>query len=123
MELQILNRDFTICKIGNLEQVDFAGEYIFLAKTDDEVSLVCESAYAPANAIASEPGWKGLKITGILDFGMVGVIAKIAEILADAAISIFVASTYNTDYIFVKAESFDTSVKALALNGYIICGE
>ena len=120
MELQKLRHDFTVCKIESLEQVNFTREFVFLSKTDDEISLVCESDYVPPNAIASEAGWKALKISGILDFGMVGVIAKISNILAEAGISVFVVSTYNTDYILVKAESFEKSVQILARNDYIV---
>ena len=120
MELQRLEYDFTVCQINTFEHVDFTREFVFLSKTDDEISLVCESAYAPSNATASEAGWKALKISGILDFGMIGVIAKIATLLAEVDISIFVISTYNTDYILVKSENFKKSVHVLECNGYVI---
>ncbi|MCL1787822.1 MAG: ACT domain-containing protein [Defluviitaleaceae bacterium] len=57
-------------------------------------------------------------MVGALDFGMIGVIAKISNVLAAADISIFVVSTYNTDYIFVKAACFDRCVQVLAQHGY-----
>jgi len=106
--------------VDDLKQVDFTRTFVFLSKTEDEISLVCESAYAPPTAIATEAGWRALKISGILEFGMVGVIAKLANLLADAGISIFVISTYNTDYILVKAERFDESIQMLVCNGYVI---
>ena len=56
MQLQKLEHEFSVCKIESLEQVDFTREFVFLSKTDDEISLVCESDYIPANAIASETG-------------------------------------------------------------------
>jgi len=118
MIIQTLPQEFTVCKISNLQYVNLLQDFTFLAKTDDEISLVCESAHVPPNTTASEPSWKGLKISGILDFGMVGVIAKISNALAEAGISIFVVSTYNTDYIFVKAENYDKCVHTLANVGY-----
>jgi len=118
MEIQILEHDFTVSKIENIWQIDFTQEYIFISKTPDEISLVCESANTPANTIASEPGWKALKISGILDFGMVGVIAKISNILAAEGISIFVVSTYNTDYIFLKSNTFEKGIQLLGRHGY-----
>ena len=118
MELKKLKQDFTICQIQSLDHVDFSRKFAFLSKTDDEISLLCESAYVPPNATASEPNWKGLKISGILDFGMVGVIAGISNILASAGISIFVVSTFNTDYIFVKEKNFDKCLQELAQAGY-----
>jgi len=118
MELKRLEGDFTVCKIENIVQVDFTREYVFLSKTDDEISLLCETKYAPQCATVSEHGWKGFRVSGILDFGMIGVISKIAGILADAKISVFVISTYNTDYIFVKAPNYDQTAQVLASNGY-----
>jgi len=120
MELQKLDYNFTVCKIETIGQVDFSREFVFLSKTSDEVSLVCETDYAPPHVIASEPGWKALKVSGVLDFGMIGVIAKISNILAEAAISIFVVSTYNTDYILLKAEQLDRGIQALLRKGYVI---
>jgi len=118
MELQKLDGEFTICKIDNEEHVDFSKEFVFLSKTDDEISLVCESAYVPSYAKASKIVWRGLKISGELDFELVGVIAKITNILAKADISVFVVSTYNTDYFFMNAENLDAGIKVLIDNGY-----
>jgi len=120
MELQILPQDFTVCQIPTTKNIDFSHEFVFLFKTDDEISLVCETAHKPANATACEVGWRALKISGILDFGMVGVIAKIAGLLAEAGISIFVISTYNTDYVLVKAEKLADCVQVLEGAGYVL---
>ena len=120
MELQKIKHDFTVCKIQHIDQVDFTREFVFLSKTPDEISLVCETEYTPPSVTASEHGWKMLKIVGILDFGMIGVIAKISNLLAEAEISLFVVSTYNTDYILLKAENFDRGIQVLEQNGYII---
>ena len=120
MELQKIDRDFTICQTSGLNHIDFTREFIFLSKTDDEISLVCESDYVPPEVIISDPGWKALKILGILDLGLTGVISKIAGLLAEAGIGIFVVSTYKTDYLLLKAVNFDRGVQTLARNGYVI---
>ncbi|MDR0325007.1 MAG: ACT domain-containing protein [Oscillospiraceae bacterium] len=120
MELIVLGRDFTVCKIHSIAEADLSGEYVFVAKTDDEVSLVCETRYTPQNAVAVETGWKALKIAGTLDFGMVGVISRITGILAQAELSVFVVSTYNTDYILVKASILEKCLDLLETNDYMI---
>ncbi|MCL2864737.1 MAG: ACT domain-containing protein [Lachnospiraceae bacterium] len=120
MELQKITCDFNICKVSHIDQIDFTQEFVFLSKTSDEISLVCETKHTPPNITKSEPGWKALKVSGVLDFGMIGVIAKISNLLAKAEISIFVVSTYNTDYIFLKAEDFNKGVQVLIHNGYVI---
>ena len=85
MVLKKIKGDFSICKVASMEQVDFSRELLFVAKTPDEISIVCESAYIPQENIAIESGWSVLKISGILDFGLVGIVAKISNILANAA--------------------------------------
>ena len=120
MELQQLKQNFTVCKVENTEQVDFSREFVFLSKTDDEISLVCESECVPHNVTASETGWMGLRIAGVLDFSLIGILAKIANILAKADISIFAVSTYNTDYIFIKSIHFDKATRTLTSNRYTL---
>jgi len=120
LELKKIDKDFSVSKIQNMNGVDFNKEFVFLSKTDEEISLVCESCFVPENPIAVETGWKALKITGILDFGMIGIIAKISDILSHASVSIFVVSTYNTDYIFLKSFNYEKSIALLEKSGYTI---
>ncbi|MGL6200091.1 MAG: ACT domain-containing protein [Lachnospiraceae bacterium] len=118
LELKQLNRDFSVCKLRDLEHVDLNRDFTFIAKTDDELSLVCETQYVPPSPIAAEHGWKALKICGVLDFNLVGIIAKISGILADEGIPVFVISTYNTDYILIKYENYNEAVLLLQENKY-----
>jgi len=120
MKLEKIECDFCVCQIKSIEQINFMRKYVFLSKTTDEISLVCETDYLPSDAVACEHGWKALKIIGVLDFNMVGVIAKISNIIANADIGIFVVSTYNTDYLFFKAENYDKAIQELTHNGYVI---
>jgi len=116
MNIHKLEENFSVCKIQNISDADFSREFLFLSKTDEEISLVCETDFVPGNATAVENGWKGFRIVGVLDFGMVGVIAKISALLAEAGISVFVVSTYNTDYVFIKEENFERAVELLQNN-------
>ena len=120
MKLTEIDCEFSVCKVNSIDQVNLMREYVFLSKTTDEISLVCETKYIPSGAVAYERGWKALKVSGILDFSMIGVIAKISNILANEDLSIFVVSTYNTDYILFKAENYEKACRALAHNGYVI---
>ena len=100
--------------------IDCGGDFCFLSKTDEELSLVCLTRDVPVNTIRRTDGWKGFRIRGTLDFSLVGILAKIAAVLADQRIGIFAVSTYNTDYIFTKAEQFEGALQALAAAGYQI---
>ena len=120
MNLQILPQAFTVCQVTGITTVDFTRAFVFLTKTDDELSLVCETEFVPANTIAREDGWRGFRVCGVLDFSLVGILAKISGLLAEQGISIFAVSTYNTDYIFTKAEVFDRAIATLCEAEYTV---
>ena len=119
MEIQIIHEEFTISRVANLDQVDWTDTFCFVAKTDEELSLVCRTSRVPDNTVAREDGWRALRIQGILDFSLIGILSKITSPLAQNQIGIFAVSTYNTDYIFTKAEQFDGAVDVLKKNGYV----
>ena len=72
------------------------------------------------NTTARDDGWRGFRIQGVLDFSLIGILSKISGILADNTIGIFAVSTFNTDYILVKAENFDKAMTVLANAGNTI---
>ncbi len=118
MTLVLLPQAFSVCKVTDASSVDFTREFVFFAKTDEELSLVCETECVPSDCIAHEPGWRAFKVEGVLDFGMVGVLAKISGALAEAGVSLFAVSTYNTDYIFVKENNLDKATASLQSAGF-----
>lgn len=122
MTLQLLPGQFVVCQITALPAGILSAPLVFVAKTDDELSLVCPENMVPEDALAVEPDWRALKITGVLDFGLVGIIAGISRILADEKIPLFVVSTFNTDYVLVKAAACEQAVNALRKEGYDVAG-
>lgn len=120
MTLRKIPAAFSVCKIADAAQADFSREYCFLGKTDEEISLVCETGAVPADTIAREDGWRAFCICGTLDFSLVGILAKISAILAENQIGIFAISTYNTDYILTKEENFDRALTVLEKADYEI---
>lgn len=120
IELKVIDTEFAVCKIKNIQDINFSDEYLFVGKTDDELSLVCKSQSVPPGYIECEEGWRCFKIKGILDFSLVGILAKISSILAENNISIFAISTFNTDYILVKKENFELAINTLKEQNYII---
>ena len=120
MTLQLLKQNFSICKLASPAQADLTQEFVFLHVTDEEVSLVCQTAHTPNGVVAADTGWKALRVSGILDFGLIGVLSSITNVLAGAGVSVFALSTYNTDYLLVKAASLEAGIKALVGNGYTV---
>jgi len=123
MILQILPQNFTVCKLKDVSDIDFTKEFFFTAKTDEEISLVCETKHTPINTTRREDGWKAFRIRGMLDFSLIGILSKISALLAENQIGIFAVSTYNTDYILVKEENFEKAMRALGEAGYEILQE
>ena len=118
MELKIIEKEFSVCKVEDLSQVDLQSDFCFIGKTDEEVSVVCEREQVPSNVVSRDDGWRAFRIQGILDFSLIGILAKISSLLAEEKIGIFAVSTYNTDYILTKEENFDRAVDVLGCNGY-----
>lgn len=118
MEIQKINYDFSVCKVKDYSLVNLDGEYCFIGKTDEENSLVCITEQVPENVITQDDGWKAFRIEGILDFSLIGILAKLAALLAENGISIFAISTYNTDYILIKQEKYEQALALLSATGY-----
>ena len=120
MKPKELDREFSVCKVEDYSLVDLGAEYCFIGKTDEEDSLVCATSDVPSNVVERDDGWKGFRIQGVLDFSLIGILAGIAEILAENGISIFAISTYNTDYVLMKKESHQKALDILGRTGYEI---
>jgi hypothetical protein len=111
-----------VCRLdANAEVPAWAtvGDFYSLTRTSDELSVVCFASNVP-DGVRCEKGWRGLKVEGPLDFGMVGILAAIAGVLAGAGISIFALGTFDTDYILVKADQYENAIAALAASGHTI---
>ena len=120
MNIKKIHQDFSVCQVEDYSLVDLESEYCFVGKTDEEKSLVCITNEVPANVIRCDDGWKAFRIQGVLDFSLIGILAKIASILADNAIPIYVVSTYNTDYVLIKKEKYQRGLEILEASGYRI---
>lgn len=119
MKLKKIDAELSVCKVADYSKVSLDSPFCFTGKTDDENSLVCQTKDVPKNTTARDDGWKAFKIDeGALDFSLIGILAKIAAVLAGAKVGIFALSTFNTDYVLVKSENFDKAASALKAAGY-----
>lgn len=120
MRIKKINRDFSVCRVADYTLVNLNADYCFIEKTEEENSLVCMTEDVPANTTEREDGWKAFRIEGVLDFSLIGILAGIAGVLAEHGISIFAVSTYNTDYVLIKRESYGKALEILGGAGYEI---
>lgn len=94
-----------------------ACDFYSITKTEEEISVKCSSSFK-LQCEATSAGWLGLKVAGPLDFALTGILADITAALARANISIFALSTFDTDYILVKAEKISQAVDLLRNAGH-----
>jgi hypothetical protein len=86
--------------------------------TEDETSIVCPEDAVPEEMSIVSRRWRALEVEGPLDLEQVGVLADLAQPLAAAGISIYVLSTYNTDYLLVRDYELDKAVAVLGEAGH-----
>jgi hypothetical protein len=122
LHLSLLNGLYAVCRLeADIPPPDWAQttDFFSLVRTAEELSVVCAQALVPPD-VMQEGGWRILKVAGPLEFTMVGVLARLAQPLAEADVSIFVVSTYDTDYLMVKNEKLKPALTALRAAGYTI---
>ena len=117
MDLQIINRKFSICKVNEVSIELLNHEFTFISKTDNELSVICETNHLPETNLTAEHGWCCFRIAEDASFEKYGMISFLSKIIADEKTCILVVATFDTDYIFLKEDRFDDVKKALLENG------
>lgn len=94
------------------------GAWWSITRTADELSVVCPESSLPSDLDRVEGGWRLLGVEGVLDFSLIGILAELSGVLAAAEVSVFVVSTFDTDYLLVPGERLDHAVAALRAGGH-----
>ncbi|MCH8813888.1 MAG: ACT domain-containing protein [Chloroflexi bacterium] len=100
---------------------EWAASTVFCAvtRTSEELSVVCPESEVPTD-VECDRGWRALKIEGPLELDEVGIVRSLAVPLAEVGVSIFVISTYETDYVLVREVQLETALSALAEHGHTV---
>jgi hypothetical protein len=120
LALAELEGPFAVCKLDKDAAIPTwaMGAGLFsVTRTRDEFSVVCRQALVP-EGIVCEQGWRCLRVIGAMPFALIGVLASLVTPLAEAAVSIFAISTFDTDYLLVKEYDFEKAVNALRQHGH-----
>ena len=119
LTLTILSDTLAICRLGPAEDVPewaMIGEFVSITHTGDELSIVCAEEHVPSD-VKADRGWRALKVEGPLDLALTGVLASLANPLAEGQINIFVVSTFDTDYLLVKGYNLTRACAVLRQAG------
>ena len=124
LQLSLLDEIYGICVFENdtpIPEWAAAASFCSIIRTQKELTIVC-----PQNTIDSDceydADWRCFRVDGSFDFNQIGVISSLAAPLAQAGISIFVVSSFDTDYILVKGENVEQTIAVFSDNGHFIVG-
>ena len=122
LTLVVVEDTFAICRLGSDASIPgwaTVGQFVSITRTAEELSVVCRQDVVP-EGIACERGWRCLRVAGTMPFSVVGVLASLTAPLAEAGICVFAVSTFDTDYLLVKADDFESAVDALRRQGHAL---
>jgi hypothetical protein len=120
LKLSLLPETYAICSFPPdfvFPTIDHMSSILSITKTFRETTVVCDENRVPGDCRKSG-NWKCIKVEGSFDLDAIGVIAGISKPLAESQISIYVVSTYDTDYVLIKAKDIDEAVACLSKCGH-----
>jgi hypothetical protein len=121
MKLSILPYNLTVARLSPDQQIPpwvwQDKSFLSITCTTDEVSIVCPISSVPAD-LSNESGWIAIKVQGLLDFSLTGILAALTTPLAAANIPIFAVSTFDTDYILIKQQYLSQAKETLEQSGH-----
>ena len=122
LSLTLLSQRLAVCRLdagAPLPPWANQGVFVSITRTPEELSLVCPEEAVPDHVL-SERGWCCFRVAGPLAFSLTGVLVALAGPLAEARISIFAISTYDTDYLLVREQDLDGAQQILRQAGHLI---
>lgn len=122
LTLTVLPDTYAVCRLDADAAIPgwaTGNNFFSITRTKEELSIVCLQACVP-EGIRCERDWRCLQLVGPIPFAMVGVLASIIQPLAGARISVFAISTFDTDYLLVKAEDLQRAIDALRWQGHSV---
>jgi hypothetical protein len=125
MTISVLPDELAICRldpggpIPPMPAPNSRGPLWSLTVTPEEVAVICTADQAPRGARA-EFGWRAFKVEGPLEFEIVGILESLLQPLVDARINVFAISTFDTDYVLVRAGDVRPASTALRVAGHTV---
>jgi hypothetical protein len=122
LTLTVLPEPLAVCRLDPGEDVPVwatIGPFFMVARTGQELSILCPERQVPPDVVR-EPGWRAIRFEGPFNFGLTGILASVVSPLADAGVSVFAFSTYDTDYVLVRAGQLDLAARVLSDRGHLV---
>lgn len=121
LPLEVLPDTLAICRLPADAALpawaSLSAPFLTISRTSEELSITTLQSAVPPG-VRCERDYRALRVRGTLPPDLVGILLSIAEPLAKAGLSIFAISTYDTDYVLVKARDLPEAVKVLRRAGH-----
>ena len=122
LTLTVLPENLAVCRLDPGEDLPIwatIGPFYMVARTGEELSILCPERQVPPGVVR-EPGWRAFRFEGPFNFGLTGILASVVGPLAEAGVSVFTFSTYDTDYVLVRDGQLDLATRVLADRGHLV---
>lgn len=122
LRLRVLDPAFAVARLEPREPTPawvVRSAFHTVSRTPAECSVLCPWEDVP-EGVRREGPFRALEVAGPLDFALTGILAALLSPLAEAGISVFALSTFDTDYVLVRAETLEAAVAALRAAGHAI---
>ena len=125
LSMRILPDRLAVCRFEPSaplpDWIDQAG-FSSITRTAEELSVVCSEERVPPGT-ESETGWRCFQLLGPFNFSEIGIISSLTQPLTESGVSLFVISTFDTDYLMVKEKDFARAIDVLTAQGHQVKGE
>jgi hypothetical protein len=120
LDLELLPGSLAVCRLdpgAALPPWALEGAFATVSRTTAELSVICAAGSVPPGIRAEGP-FRALRVRGVLDFALVGILARLTGPLAAAGVPLLAVSTFETDYVLVRSEDLDRARAALGEAGH-----
>ena len=125
MDLIVYEGLFAICRLDPGDDVpswSSGSSFLSVTRSRDELSIVCSQQAIP-QTIRCSRNWRLLRIEGVLDLQLTGVLSSLLSPLAVAGVNVFALSTFDTDYVMLPEQMLDRACKVLKTEGHRLIKE
>ncbi len=123
INLKLLPPVYCVAKLGLTDDIPVSvsetSEFYSFSKSSGETSLLCVQSLISDDTIVDRD-WRLFQYKGSMEDNIVGVVARIAQPLADNGISVIVTTTYDSGFFGVKTSDLKQAMEVLRSSSFTV---